>query len=639
MIYSCQICTNEYNMGENLPKILGKCGHTICKICLSYQIQCVKNSNLSFENWLLKCPFDNTTYLIKKKSNADDFPKNFFLIDLIQNTIKNKKPVKVERESLKKIKVNLPPKTLKQRYQEDYGVKLDDEKLKNQEAFRNKQQKRKIKNNIKVFVSDKHIKYFNKNLNSLKQKIINKKITKNFIEKNNNNKKANFLKNKANFDKLFLNLKKNRNKKVLNKIKLINKKNKSKANLKSNKSRKKLEFTKNNQNIILNFKKKKSKKSFKNVQKSESVISNKNLLKKFKKDLKVLSRSKKKIRREKIKKKNNKKLNLINKIRSKLNKNLPSKYNSQANNNLSENNNLSINNNLSVDKNFSVNKNLCKMKNSTRNKNLSENQNLSINKNLYNTQYEDSLQSSIILDYNQRQSNLLSESKILEKKKHFNSEYSFNFNNLNKNQGEKIELIPDSDFSLNSNNIKRDEKQNYLIPLENSKNLYQKKNNYFSKKNKLLYSHKNINLSLDKIKTFQNNISNSSNNYFERYSNFSQNEKIRYSQTPDLVSKNIIKKQPNSNYFFNMKKKNIIYNQKKEILKIKDQFTKLNSNSNGFKNHVNLNTSNLKQNNNLSKNFIDSKVLNSKKTSASNVKDNYNKNYSNRPLINFYLNN
>ena len=502
MVYNCQICTNEYNLKDNLPKILGKCGHTICKTCLSYQIESLKKSNLSFEKWLLKCPFDNTTYLIKKKSTVEDFPRNFFLIDLIQIKLKkNGHRVIVKKKNSVKKKEILAPKTLRQKYEEDYGVKLDKEKFKKQEDFRKKQSKKKLKKNIKVYVSDKHVKFFNKNLNSLKQKIINKKVTKNFIEKTKydlKNKKINFLKNKTNFDQLFNNLKKQKLKKSFNTPnKIIKDKNKSKINLVKKKSKAKREVKTKKQNRLVNFKRKKSKifsskKKLKksSIKKIKKILNKKSLLKKFRKDLKMLSKSKKKKKRDKIIIKNGKKLNLLERIKNKLNRKK------------------------------------------------------SVNTNLYNTQYEDSQTNSVILNYDQRQSNL----------------------NKNDNHIKENNLVySESEFSLNNNQKKKLKIPKFIYPEEISLKL--KKPSIYTK-NKI-----KTNFSVDKK---NNSINMNSNEYF-RYSNLnSQNEKIRYSQTPEITSKKIVIK-PSASYFYNFSEKNNynIQNQKKEILNLKKNQSKI----------------------------------------------------------------
>lgn len=43
-----------------------------------------------FDRWFLKCPFDKTDHLITPETNAEFFPKNFILIDLISKKTQDK---------------------------------------------------------------------------------------------------------------------------------------------------------------------------------------------------------------------------------------------------------------------------------------------------------------------------------------------------------------------------------------------------------------------------------------------------------------------------------------------------------------------------------------------------------------------
>ncbi|EFO99405.1 hypothetical protein CRE_22483 [Caenorhabditis remanei] len=53
---SCEICTDEFNEDENLPKALG-CGHTVCAKCL-------KNLN-EYNDRIVMCPFCRKIWQIK----------------------------------------------------------------------------------------------------------------------------------------------------------------------------------------------------------------------------------------------------------------------------------------------------------------------------------------------------------------------------------------------------------------------------------------------------------------------------------------------------------------------------------------------------------------------------------------------
>ena len=70
----CPTCHTEYNTLERLPKLLFKCGHTICLVCLS---ELVKSGGLR------KCPFDDENFE-SNQNNADAFPMNFVLYHILE---------------------------------------------------------------------------------------------------------------------------------------------------------------------------------------------------------------------------------------------------------------------------------------------------------------------------------------------------------------------------------------------------------------------------------------------------------------------------------------------------------------------------------------------------------------------------
>ena len=62
----CELCFENFNRVERLPKIIQKCGHTFCETCIS---QMVKNN-------VLTCPYCR----IDVKISKDDYPPNNFAL-------------------------------------------------------------------------------------------------------------------------------------------------------------------------------------------------------------------------------------------------------------------------------------------------------------------------------------------------------------------------------------------------------------------------------------------------------------------------------------------------------------------------------------------------------------------------------
>lgn len=104
----CVFCLKDFNLTTNIPYILHDCGHSVCKICLSYQI----NRYDSFE-----CPEDGKQIQLKDKS-MENFPQNRALINfLTQNNIEQPK-ARIHTEKKEKTKSlhfsrNLSEKNLK----------------------------------------------------------------------------------------------------------------------------------------------------------------------------------------------------------------------------------------------------------------------------------------------------------------------------------------------------------------------------------------------------------------------------------------------------------------------------------------------------------------------------------------------
>ena len=74
----CNFCEEEFNLSQKIPRMITKCGHSICEACLKIKIDEKNDFN---------CPIDYT--VISPHFNLiDDFPKNLQLIEIIQFKIK-----------------------------------------------------------------------------------------------------------------------------------------------------------------------------------------------------------------------------------------------------------------------------------------------------------------------------------------------------------------------------------------------------------------------------------------------------------------------------------------------------------------------------------------------------------------------
>lgn len=71
---NCDGCKNTFNRFQRLPKLLIKCGHSICKICLEND----------FSQGQIKCPKCNQ---INYAELPRDFPQNLTLLDLTETNI------------------------------------------------------------------------------------------------------------------------------------------------------------------------------------------------------------------------------------------------------------------------------------------------------------------------------------------------------------------------------------------------------------------------------------------------------------------------------------------------------------------------------------------------------------------------
>ena len=73
----CELCFEQYNRCERLPKVLQKCGHTFCETCVS---QCVKGGEL-------QCPYCR----YKIKIGNDEYPPNNFALLNALDSIENER--------------------------------------------------------------------------------------------------------------------------------------------------------------------------------------------------------------------------------------------------------------------------------------------------------------------------------------------------------------------------------------------------------------------------------------------------------------------------------------------------------------------------------------------------------------------
>jgi hypothetical protein len=75
----CQICFEHFDLNSFVPKVLTKCGHSFCKICLE---------RLLFQKNHITCPVcrDNT-----KVTKKEALPTNYSLIEIIDSNSHNQK--------------------------------------------------------------------------------------------------------------------------------------------------------------------------------------------------------------------------------------------------------------------------------------------------------------------------------------------------------------------------------------------------------------------------------------------------------------------------------------------------------------------------------------------------------------------
>ena len=85
----CNFCKQDYNLIKKNPRMLKNCGHSICEECLQEYIK------LQIP---IKCEEDNNIIKIEKKE-LNYFPKNFALLQIIQNSEMDKNEKEKKKES------------------------------------------------------------------------------------------------------------------------------------------------------------------------------------------------------------------------------------------------------------------------------------------------------------------------------------------------------------------------------------------------------------------------------------------------------------------------------------------------------------------------------------------------------------
>ena len=87
----CPICQSQFsNEGDYLPRLLPESGHTISTKCLNEELQ--KAPDQPFQ-----CPVSGIE--VTRKASAEDYPRNFALIRLVEKT---KERQRQEAEELEK---------------------------------------------------------------------------------------------------------------------------------------------------------------------------------------------------------------------------------------------------------------------------------------------------------------------------------------------------------------------------------------------------------------------------------------------------------------------------------------------------------------------------------------------------------
>jgi hypothetical protein len=72
----CPVCYYSFDIKVKIPKILTKCGHTLCLTCLDRLCQ----------DGTIHCPFCKEIY-IDQNSNitSANFPNNFYILNVLED--------------------------------------------------------------------------------------------------------------------------------------------------------------------------------------------------------------------------------------------------------------------------------------------------------------------------------------------------------------------------------------------------------------------------------------------------------------------------------------------------------------------------------------------------------------------------
>ncbi len=77
----CELCLEEFNQQEHLPKVLGHCGHTFCERCVMH----------IWENSVIHCPVCRQKVQVQ---SAKDLPQTNYSLLQVQSQINEEKNLK-----------------------------------------------------------------------------------------------------------------------------------------------------------------------------------------------------------------------------------------------------------------------------------------------------------------------------------------------------------------------------------------------------------------------------------------------------------------------------------------------------------------------------------------------------------------
>jgi len=89
-LLTCPICYNQLDQAEHLPRVIPNCGHSVCTACLT--ILLAQRGS--------KCPLDKQPFS-NQSTKIEDFPVNFLVIQLLDNTVEKELLCKDHNEQLR----------------------------------------------------------------------------------------------------------------------------------------------------------------------------------------------------------------------------------------------------------------------------------------------------------------------------------------------------------------------------------------------------------------------------------------------------------------------------------------------------------------------------------------------------------